>query len=474
MTLIMLSLIFYTILTAFRPKLAILAIVFALPTYMIRFEVLGLPMTFLEAMILIVFAFFVVQKGPEILKRLKNKIKKENTKKIHDYPFKYEIIAILLISYLAVFFSNFSLSALGAFKAYFLEPIMLYILIINYFNIKTDWKKIVWALSLSALVISIVAIFQQISGLYIFNEFWAQAETRRVTSVFPYPNALGLYLAPITLLILGLVISYLKDLKRIKKKLYAISLAMIILISILAMYFAKSEGALIATLISIFIYLLIYNKKTRIIAIALIVIGLTTLALNSQTNTYIKDKALLRDKSGQIRISQWQETWQMLQADNNWFFGVGLLNYQQKVAPYHQEGIFIKDYQDPDWLRKTLYNQEFRQSVWQPLEIYLYPHNIALNFWVELGLMGLLIFILLFINIYIKAIKLLQMNKEVFRPMLVAIISSISAIFIHGLVDVPYFKNDLSALFWIIISLLALIIIHSKNHEKRTNHKNNS
>jgi O-antigen ligase len=164
----------------------------------------------------------------------------------------------------------------------------------------------------------------------------------------------------------------------------------------------------------------------------------------------------------------------MLKNDNNWLFGVGLSNYQQAITPYHQEGIFVKDYQDPDWLRKTLYNQEFRKSAWQPLEIYLYPHNIVLNFWVELGLLGLIIFTFLFIKIYIKAITLLKNNKKEFKPILIAIISSISAIIIHGLVDVPYFKNDLSTLFWIIISLLALISIHSETYDQRTNYKNNS
>lgn len=474
MTLIIFSLILYTFLTAFKPRLAILAIIFALPSYLIRFEVLSIPVTFLEALILIFFAFFVIQKGPQILKRVRDKLKNKKTNQLQNYPFRYEIVAILLIAYLAVFVANFSLPALGAFKAYFLEPIILYVLIINYFNIRNDWKKIIWALSLSALFISLVAIFQQISGLYIFNEFWAQAETRRVTSVFAYPNALGLYLAPVVLLTLGLASSYLKDLKKLKNIVLSFSLLTIIILSMLAMYFAKSEGALIATMISIFIYFLIYNKQTRIIAISLIIIASVLLALNPQAHTYIKEKAMLRDKSGQIRISQWQETWQMLKDDNNWFTGVGLLNYQQTVAPYHQEGIFIKDYQDPDWLSKTLFNQEFRQSVWQPLEIYLYPHNIVLNFWVELGLLGLLVYMFLFINMFIQAIKLLQYNHKDFKPILIAIISSLSAIIIHGLVDVPYFKNDLSAMFWIILSLLALIIIHTKQNEKSSNHKNNS
>jgi O-antigen ligase len=449
-------------------------IIFALPSYLIRFNILGIPSTFLEIMILLVFIFFIFQKGPYILKNLKKKIKNKRTNKLQEYPFKYEIIVILIIAYLAVFFADFSFSALGAFKAYFFEPIILYILIINYFNIKDDWKKIVWALSLSTLLISIIAIFQQISGLYIFNEFWAQTETRRVTSIFPYPNAIGLYLAPIIPLTLGLASSYLRDWKKIKNLILGLSLIIIIILSILTIYFAKSEGALIATTISILIYLIIYNKHTRIITISLIIISSTLIAINPQTNTLLKEKILLRDKSGQIRISQWQETWQMLKDNNNWLTGVGLLNYQQAIIPYHQEGIFIKDYQDPNWLRKTLYNQEFRQSVWQPLEIYLYPHNIILNFWVELGLLGLLSFLFLLIKIFIKTIKLLKHNSHKFKPPLLAILSSFIAIIIHGSVDVPYFKNDLSALFWIIISLLALIIIHTKEYEKRTNYKNNS
>ncbi|MFP4514661.1 MAG: O-antigen ligase family protein [Parcubacteria group bacterium] len=474
MTLIILSLIFYSILTAFKPRLAILAIIFALPSYLIRFEVLGLPMTFLEAIILIAFAFFIIQKGPRIIKRLKNKIHNKALNKSQNYPFRYEILAILLAAYLAIFFSDFSLSALGVFKAYFLEPVMLYILIINYFNLKSDWKQIVWALSISAFFISIVAIFQQISGLYIFNEFWAQAETRRVTSIFAYPNAIGLYLAPVVLLALGLANSYLNNLKITKNKILVSFLFIIISLSFLAMYFAKSEGALIASLISIFIYLFIYNKKTRIFAISLVLISSALLALNPQAQTYLKEKALLRDKSGQIRVSQWQETWEMLKDNNNWLTGVGLLKYQEAIRPYHQEGIFIKDYQDPDWLRKTLFNEDFRQSVWQPLEIYLYPHNIILNFWVELGLLGLLIFIFLFVKIYIEAKRLLEKCETKFKPLIVSIISAISAIIIHGIVDVPYFKNDLSALFWIIISLLSLVIIHTKIYEQRANHKNNS
>ena len=46
-------------------------------------------------------------------------------------------------------------------------------------------------------------------------------------------------------------------------------------------------------------------------------------------------------------------------------------------------------------------------------------------------------------------------------------------ILLHGLVDVPYFKNDLSALFWIILSLLALLSYEKININKLISQRSN-
>ncbi|MBU1180368.1 hypothetical protein KJ885_05475, partial [Patescibacteria group bacterium] len=40
---------------------------------------------------------------------------------------------------------------------------------------------------------------------------------------------------------------------------------------------------------------------------------------------------------------------------------------------------------------------------------------------------------------------------------IITAICAMSALLIHGLVDVPYFKNDLSILFWIIFSMPFII-----------------
>ena len=460
--LILLNLFFFAVLAATKPRLGILFIIMALPSYLIRFELFSVPTTLLEGMIGISFLFWLVDSTPRIIKTLKHKFAKRE-----KYPFRWEIIGILILSYFAVAISNFDLGAFGIWKAYFFEPIILFILIMNYFPRKKDWQKIVWALALSALFISIVSLFQQFTGAYIFNPYWSQEATRRVVSVFGYPNAIGLYLAPIIMLSIGLLMEKTKEAKNIYSFLKVLALVIIISVSVLSIYFARSEGALIAILAAIILFFWLYSRWSKYLVGLVIVVGILFIFLNPAVYGYAKEKVLLQDKSGQIRQAQWRETALMLESDTNWLVGAGLNNYQQAVTPYHVEGIFIEDHNDPDWLRKTLFNDEFRQKAWQPLEVYLYPHNIILNFWTELGILGLIIFIWVFIKFFIRSITLLKKDDNFWRPLLCGLTAAMATIVIHGIVDVPYFKNDLSALFWIMLAMLSLVVVHQRKNNKK-------
>lgn len=92
--------------------------------------------------------------------------------------------------------------------------------------------------------------------------------------------------------------------------------------------------------------------------------------------------------------------------------GAGLNNYQNSLKPYHQAGIFVKN-DDPRWHHKTVWDEEYRKQVWQPVEIYLYPHNIFLNFWSELGLFGALLFSFLMIKVIFELLlKLRKIDKN--------------------------------------------------------------
>jgi len=52
-------------------------------------------------------------------------------------------------------------------------------------------------------------------------------------------------------------------------------------------------------------------------------------------------------------------------------------------------------------------------------------------------------------------------NKN--KYIILGLLCSMVVIVVHGLVDVPYFKNDLAVMFWLMIAMLSIITIENKN-----------
>ena len=460
----------YTILSLVRWDWAVMLMLAALPSYLIRFNIFGLPSTLLEVMILISFAVWLTRNYRPIIKNLKFKIhslKHSPTTNWRPYPLAIEIILWLIISWIALAVSGFSNHALGIWKAYFFEPVLVFIMVINLVarnqNKKQAIEKILWPLGISAFYLSLIAIWQKTTGLCVVEKFWP-----RVTSVFPYPNALGLYLAPLVLVMFGWLFYELKN----KNKFLLLFISLSILLSCLAIVFARSEGALVGIIAGLTIFGMLADKKIRWLTIITIIIAGITILAYAPTREYALKKITLRDLSGEIRKQQWRETWQMLKASPaNFIFGAGLANYQAAITPYHQEGIFYNFDNDPDFRRKiVLFDERYKSKYWQPVEIYLYPHNIILNFWTELGLAGAL----LFIWVIAKSGKILISNIQKqnnnwildIRYLILGLLSGIIVIIVHGIVDVPYFKNDLAVQFWVLLALIGIMNLVAINENK--------
>ncbi|MCF7795506.1 O-antigen ligase family protein [Patescibacteria group bacterium] len=384
-------------------KITLLFFVSILPSYLLRFSFFNFPTTFLEIVFLGIFLGFII--------------------KWFFYRFDVRtggwsifIVLLFLISIIQIKISPDSFSALGIWRAYFLEPIIFFIISLSTFEYK-DFEKIINSLGITAFLISIYSIFQKITGIGISNidSSWVISETRRVTSLFPYPNALALFLVPISILFFGMFIKKIKEKKYFNSFIYFF----IFIISFLSVFFAKSDAGIISIIISLLLFPVFYFKKGFNLLFLYIPI-LTSLFIIQNP---IKEKINFQDYSGSIRIEMWEETKEML--NDNFIFGSGINGYQKIMEKYHENDYF---------------------------EIYLYPHNLFLNFWVEIGLFGLIIFMFIFFKFFKNCYKY-KKNKDYSIFLSLSLVS----IIIHGLVDVPYFKNDLSMLFWIIIMLSCLL-----------------
>lgn len=423
---------------------AVASIVLALPTYLLRFQLFGIPMTVLELMILIIFCVWLVKTW-----KSKEKIILSN--------YKWWGLVLLIVATMSIFIAKDTYAALGVWKAYFIEPVLFFIVFINTIKTKKDFSLIIKSLGVVALVVAVPAIVQKFTGWGITNEFWRAAETRRVTSWYGFPNAVGLCLSPIAMIFAGLILrskirlfEEFKKTKKIKLNQPDIFYFAVFIFSTLAIIFAETEGALIGLVAGLLILGLIYPYKlTRISTVALILIVLIVGFSVPQIRNYAEQKLTLSDRSGQIRLQQWDETWEMLDTDEGWK-GVGLSSYQDRVLPYHEEAIWIQDKNDPDWKKKIQTSEEFRIKMWQPVEIYMYPHNFFLNFWSEIGLIGLLVVLILMIKFWANYYKVTVKEN---RLIYLILLSVLVVIFIHGQVDVVYLKNDLSIFWWLLFGM---------------------
>jgi len=372
-----------------NPKNGLLVLVASLPAYLLRTELLGVPTTLLELMGLVFLLAWLLR------------VRKLPFRDLNNF-FGLSLLLIVAAATLSVFVAPNVMAALGVWKAFFIEPILLMLVIREMiFTKQVRVKELFLALGVSALVISLVGVIQWITGMGIPVPWDIE---RRITSLFDYPNAVGLFLGPIIVIgTLSVVIT--KGWERI----FWISASTLSLIAVIA---AQSEAALVA-LVATFIIAGLTHNKTRIASLA----ATTILILITTLTPALFQKLTLHDYSGEVRRSQWTETAELLK--NHWLLGAGLSGYPTALAPYHEA---------------TEY------------EIFQYPHNILLNIWVELGLLGVVAFGLL------GFILIQTARQKPSRAQIIALFVLLEMT-IHGLVDVPYFKNDLSLLTWLMIAI---------------------
>ena len=244
--------ILFTVLAWKRLNWAVLFVIAALPSYLIRFRVGPIPMTVLEGMILIIFAVWFVKRNSRIHNPSSPPLNLRGGRV--GLSFYIPLLLFLLASTLSMFVSPDLRAASGIWKAYFVEPILFFFvlrdLIRNHVTRYTlHVTQIIAALSLTALALSLYAIYQRFTGFGIPPPWDTEL---RVTSIFPYPNALALFLAPLVPLFIAQLLTKFRHSERSEesranaRQLFVIGYWLLVTIAtIVAIVFAKSTGAMV-------------------------------------------------------------------------------------------------------------------------------------------------------------------------------------------------------------------------------------
>ncbi|MBP9828213.1 O-antigen ligase family protein [Patescibacteria group bacterium] len=364
--------------------LALKVLMALLPTYLLRFNIGPIPTTLLELLVIASIIIFTI---------------KYQAWKLFPLqilgPYRTPLLLLIAAASVSAALAPDIFSALGIWKAFYLEPMAVLIMMRVTWKAKNDYLEAIGALGASVGIMTVFALFQVTTGFGIPLPWDIE---RRATGFFEYPNALGLFVAPIVALTTTLAILT----KKHRKSLLSLSA-----IGILAILLAQTEAALIAIPIGMLCSLLCANisSKQKIALIgATCLLGVTALLI-----PITREKILLRDWSGQARLHTWQETFELLK--DHPLKGAGLNGFPIAITPYHDATLF---------------------------ETFQYPHNIILNVWVELGALGL-IALIAFMLATAKVVR--SSNHD---PLTLAAFAALCTLCIHGLVDVPLMKNDLA------------------------------
>lgn len=370
---------------------ALAVILASLPLYVVRFTVAGIPTTLFEVILLtgLVIAFTVLARQ----------------KRLHMTPLYAWALLLIAIGTASLLVTPDTRAALGLLKAYIIEPALFGVAVAATVRTKDDILFLLKTLTIPALLVSIIALAQYVTGFGITDP-WSAWPGRRATAIYGYPNAVGLFLAPIASMCLAVAIHWSLSIRT--RLLFAIT-TVLALGAILA---AQSHGALLSFCIAAMITLLFTRFRTA--AILLAGAGLIILLVLPQTRSVLT----FQDTSGDVRLALWEGTARLLQAQP--LTGAGLAGFPQTYDTYRNAA---------------------------HTELLQHPHNMLLNFWVELGIAGAV----WLIGTIILFARLLSRSPS--RPIQQALLAAMICTLIYGLVDVPYFKNDLSILFWLWLAL---------------------
>jgi len=383
--------------------------VLLIPFYFLRFDLRGIPTNPLEIAVGIAFIFTLIT--CLVQKKLK----------LGSIVLFFLLVIALLGAYL-----EGDRTAFGIFKGWFLVPFLLYFSVINNFEGK-EIKKITGVLLASGTIVALWSILQKFGFVSLafyqigdpsFTQYLSQS---RVFGPFESPNYLAMFLAPV--LFLGLI-DYLESgwFKRI-------ALTVTSLIFLLSLYLTDSRAgilALAAGCLTLFIGYLaqasrgFISKTLPALLFVLISVGMLF---------FVIPKINLDSGSNMVRKEIYSYSLEMVKA--NPFTGVGVANF------YDQINILSQD------------NPNFRLYG---LPYAIHPHNVFLAFWLNFGILGLLAFILVLGDFFINIFNTRSGGLKKYF-----IAAAMVAILVHGLFDTTYFKNDLSAIFWLILALAILI-----------------
>lgn len=378
-----------------------------LPLYVLRFHFGPLPSTLLEVLIGITFVLWAAGRY--------------QAREWHPTrtPLEIPLAVFLLAGLIGIAVSPDHVGALGIYRAYFIEPAVLFYLALDLLRKPDDFRIVLAGFAAGTTVFAIANL-----GAWAH----ALATTRLVDidlgnapkALYTSPNSVAMFLEPAVTLAAGFALYSSNRRDR--------TAALVCLPFLLASLVATLSRAGLLTLAVLALVALITIRRRRLklgLLVAGVVAGVGLLqipAIKLRMAHQFDPSYPYNTFEGRLQI--WSDTLHMLR--DHPIFGAGLRGYAIVMRPYVTT---------PKGLPE------------------LYAHNIFLSMWVEIGLLGLAAFAVLLGMLLWRGWTSFSKAEGFPKALLWGTSAAFVAITVHGLFDTPYYGNDLSVEFWMLAAL---------------------
>jgi O-antigen ligase len=386
----------------YRYTVAVCALACALtPAYTLRWHVGFYPSTLLEVAIVaaaLVFAVEYLRDGRPLVWR---------------NPLLIPTLLFILAGAISVVVAPNRVAGLGLYRAYLLEPIAFGFLLLNVLRTPARALLVVGGLFAGATAAGLANSAVVAAGLA--NHTYDVTQTPPVV-VYLTANAVALFVVPLVAVAGALALHGRGPTRIVGTAFYAIGTVVTFL--------SFSRGGYLAYAAVVLGLALSHRRRLPLLGVA--VVGAVGLALIPPIRTRVLiETQNVYGNTVASRIDLWTATAGLLRQRP--LQGAGLAGFPERIVPFfthlHTPANFID------------------------------PHNIVLNFWVETGLLGLLSMAWIIGSSIALSLRAWRRGGPAWRPYHLGILLALVAVLVHGMVDVPYFKNDLSLEFWTLVAV---------------------
>lgn len=371
------------------------ASVACLPLYVVRWHYGPVPTTLLETLIVITVGLYVFVRW------------REGVRRPVPTPYDIPIVLLLVAGAISVLVASDHRAALGLYRAYFVEPVAVFYVAVDVLKRADHRLNLVLAFAVGSSAFAALNLGAFVQALAAHNVNVGTAPK----ALYDDANPVAMYLEPPFALAAAFL--FFGETSRLK----LIGLVWLAFVGS-ALLVTFSKGAYLA-LAALVIVAILTVPRWRLALLGAVIAA----AVIATQISLVYQRLVTVIPSLQGREAIFGATTDVIRAHP--LFGVGLGGFT-----YLFRGV------TPE----------------------IYPHDVWLTFWVEIGLLGVVAFAVIVLMLLWTGWTAWPGAPRAGKAAIWGVLGGLVLWLVHGLVDSPYWKNDMAVEFWFMAALLLVTL----------------